>query len=237
MSATPGKPLLEVEGLYHEYPAAGGSLPVLCNLDLELYPGHSLALLGRSGSGKSTLLNLLAGIDRPIRGSIRLLGEELSRLDEQGMTRVRRRSIGFVYQFFNLIPSLTLAENIALPLELNRVPESELRARVDYLLEAVGLGGRGDAFPDQISGGEQQRVAIARALAHRPALLLADEPTGNLDATTGRQVLELLLELSREAGHALLLVTHSRMVAESADRQLVLDRGRLVEPGRRGLAW
>lgn len=230
----PSQSLLQVSGLQHGYP---GRPAVLNSLRLELAAGESLAILGRSGSGKSTLLNLLAGIDRPASGSIRLQGSELVGLDETELTLVRRRSIGFVYQFFNLVPGLTLSENIALPLELNGVAEPERGRRVAEMLQAVDLPGRGDAFPEEISGGEQQRVALARALAHRPALLLADEPTGNLDAETGNRVLELLLALGRSDGHGLLLVTHSRAVASRADRRLVLEQGVLREAAEDELAW
>jgi putative ABC transport system ATP-binding protein len=195
-----------------------------------------VALLGRSGSGKSTLLNLLGGIDRPDRGRVVLRGEPISDYDERRRTLFRRRHVGYIYQAFNLIPTLTAQENVALPLELNGADPAAAAAGAAALLQQVGLGERSHAFPDQLSGGEQQRVAIARALVHRPALVLADEPTGNLDARSGRQVLDLLEQLFSEHGHGLLIVTHSLAVAERADRVLTLSEGRL-STSLEQLAW
>lgn len=214
---------------------------VLDGVEMEVASGECVALLGRSGSGKSTLLNLLAGIDRPDAGRVEVLGEDLFALGEPGITRLRRRGIGFVYQFFNLIPTLTATENIRLPLELNGAGSATgQRDAVARMLDRLGLTGRGGAFPDQLSGGEQQRIAIGRALIHSPAVVLADEPTGNLDAETGAQVLDLLTGLAREREQALVLVTHSRSVADAADRRLVLDHGRLCAPPGKALgetAW
>jgi putative ABC transport system ATP-binding protein len=233
---TPATPLLKVRGLTKAYREGARTHTVLEGLDLNIAAGQYVALLGRSGSGKSTLLNLLGGIDRPDAGEVRILGQAFSALPERGRTLFRRRSIGFVYQFFNLIPTLSALENVALPLELNGLPEAETCRRAGDMLGRMGLSERRHAFPDQLSGGEQQRVAIARALVHRPALLLADEPTGNLDAQTGEQVLDLLGELFGEGEHALLVVTHSLAVARRADRVLTLVDGRLAEhPG--SLAW
>jgi putative ABC transport system ATP-binding protein len=195
-----------------------------------------VALLGRSGSGKSTLLNLLAGIDRPDTGDVRIMGRSVTTMGEPELTLLRREHIGFIYQFFNLIPTLTVAENLALPLELNGMRAAQRRARVAELLGKVGLEGREGAFPDQLSGGEQQRVAIARAIIHDPALVLADEPTGNLDAQTGHRVLELLSHLFRDEGHTLILVTHSREVSEIADRVLAVEDGHLTEHTQ-ALSW
>jgi putative ABC transport system ATP-binding protein len=186
-------------------------------------------LLGRSGSGKSTLLNLIAGIDHPTSGNVLVDGTDLTVLDEQARTRFRRRHIGFVFQFFNLIPVLTVEENVVLPLDLNDRADAAGVARARALLDRIGLGSRGDSFPDRLSGGEQQRVAVARALIHDPGLILADEPTGNLDAETAAGVLELLDTLAREAGKTVVMVTHSREVVGVADRIFTIQRGQLVE--------
>ncbi|MEN8167417.1 MAG: ABC transporter ATP-binding protein [Pseudomonadota bacterium] len=210
--------------------------PVIRDANMQILPGECVALLGRSGSGKSTLLNLIAGIDRPDSGEIFIGGEHISRLREPDLTLFRRRRIGFVYQFFNLIPTLNVAENIALPLELNGLLRDEIRLQTARMLDAVDLGERAEAFPDRLSGGEQQRVSIARALVHRPALVLADEPTGNLDQASGEQALELMIALAREEHSSLLLVTHSLAVARRADRILTLQDGQLNEQGTE-LAW
>lgn len=232
----PGAPVLRVRGLTKSYDEGRGGHAVLSNLELEVARGECLALLGRSGSGKSTLLNLLAGIDRPDHGEVRILGEPVSHLREPALTLFRRRHIGFIYQFFNLVPTLTVTENLALPLELNGVGGARKAERIDELLGRVGLAERADAFPDQLSGGEQQRVAIARALVHEPAVVLADEPTGNLDAETGARILALLTELFREQGQTLILVTHSLAVSRIAHRVLSIDGGRLgADAGQ--LSW
>jgi putative ABC transport system ATP-binding protein len=227
---------LEIRQLVRSYREGKRERLVLSGLNLQVEAGECVALLGRSGSGKSTLLNLMAGIDLPDSGDILIQGQNLTRLPEKQRTLFRRRNIGFVYQFFNLITTLTAAENIALPLELNALPEAQIQARVADLLQRVGLADRAAAFPDQLSGGEQQRVAIARALAHRPALILADEPTGNLDAATGRSVLQLLTGLSRGAEQTLILVTHNQEVANSADRVAILEQGVIENTGPRS-AW
>ncbi len=229
------EPLLRVEGVRKCYREGERHREVLIDLDLQLQRGERLALLGRSGSGKSTLLNLLAGIDRADSGRILLDGQDIGALGEPRRTLLRRR-IGFVYQFFNLLPTLTAAENVALPLELEGQAPGAVRRRVAEILEAVGLSGREGAFPDQLSGGEQQRVAIARALVHGPELVLADEPTGNLDAETGAQVLGLLQRLFGERRHSLILVTHSLQVAQIADRILTLENGTL-RSGPERFAW
>ncbi len=192
-------------------------------------PGEVVAILGPSGSGKSTLLNVVSGIDDPDAGEVEIAGTPVGRLRDRERTLFRRRRLGFVFQFFNLVPTLTVRENLLLPLELNGVTGSEARRRADGLLDRVGLGDRGDTYPDRLSGGEQQRVAIARAVVHEPTLLLADEPTGNLDRETGRRVLDLLAEIVRDAGLTLVVVTHSHDVLELADRVLTLRDGRLVE--------
>ncbi len=231
---------VRVCGLSRSYRQGETIYPVISDAQLHISPGECVALLGRSGSGKSTLLNLIAGIDRPDSGEVAIGGRDIGSLKEPALTLFRRRHIGFVYQFFNLIPTLTSAENIALPLELNGHPPDTVSAQTEQMLEAVGLHSRADAYPDQLSGGEQQRVAIARALVHRPSLVLADEPTGNLDQDTGEQVLNLMLSLAREERSSLLLVTHSLAVARRADRILTLRQGQLSEQtGEQGseLTW
>jgi putative ABC transport system ATP-binding protein len=229
-------PILAVTGLGKSYAEGRQQRTVLRDVAFDIARGECVALLGRSGSGKSTLLNLLAGIDRPDTGEVAIMGRSITAMGEPELTLLRRRHIGFIYQFFNLIPTLTVAENLALPLELNGTPARERPGRIAALLGQVGLDGREDAFPDQLSGGEQQRVAIARAVIHEPALVLADEPTGNLDARTGNVVLELLGHLFRDQGRTLILVTHSRRVSEIAGRVLALDAGRLTtETG--ALSW
>ena len=205
----------------------GRTRDVLRALSFEVGEGELVALLGRSGSGKSTLLNLIAGIDRPSSGRIVIDGREVSAMDERARTLFRRDHIGFVFQFFNLISTLTVEENVRLPLELAGASVSGARGEAQRLLEAVQLGDRGAQFPDRLSGGEQQRVAIARALVNQPAVVLADEPTGALDAETGRLVLGLLIELSRRRQTTVILVTHSAEVARAADRVLVLEDGKI----------
>ena len=201
---------------------------VLEGIDLEVAAGERVALVGRSGSGKSTLLNLVAGLDHPSEGSIEVMGHDLVALSEAERTTVRRRHIGFVFQSFNLIPTLTVEENVLLPLDLVGGLDRATRDRAVARLAALGLGDRRDSFPDVLSGGEQQRVAIARALAHGPRLLLADEPTGNLDEATAETVLEMLIAGVRETGVSLLVATHSQRVAALADRVLGVEGGRLV---------
>ncbi len=229
-------PVLSVRDLHKGYAEGDAAHRVLDQVSFAVQPGECVALLGRSGSGKSTLLNLLAGIDRPDQGSVELLGQCLSTLDEPDLTLLRRRHIGFIYQFFNLIQTLSVAENLALPLELNGIKRRDATPRIQAMLARLGLESRSNAFPDQLSGGEQQRVAIGRALIHEPTLVLADEPTGNLDAQTGEQILELLSELFRERRQTLILVTHSQAVARIANRALTLERGRLTD-STQALSW
>jgi putative ABC transport system ATP-binding protein len=202
---------------------------VLQNAHAEFEPGQMTVILGRSGSGKSTLLNLISGIDAADSGQIWVDGQDLTAFSERDRTLFRRARIGFIFQFFNLIPTLTVGENVSLPLELNRVPRKEAREKAEAMLDSVGLRDRWDTFPEKLSGGEQQRVALARALVHDPLLILADEPTGNLDEETGSQVLSLLARLVREQGRTLLMVTHSQEAASHADRVLRLTHGQLVE--------
>jgi putative ABC transport system ATP-binding protein len=219
---------IRLEGLSKGFQEGGRFRSVLQEADATLDRGESVAILGKSGSGKSTLLNLISGIDRADKGEIWVNGESLTALDEHQRTLFRRRNIGFIFQFFNLIPTLTVWENVILPLELAGVANGEIHHHAEPLLEAVGLLDRRNTFPDRLSGGEQQRVAIARALVHDPLLVLADEPTGNLDEDTGRQVMALLDRLTRQAGKNLILVTHSKEAAAYADRVLTLRDGKLL---------
>jgi putative ABC transport system ATP-binding protein len=202
---------------------------VLQNAHAEFEPGQMTVILGKSGSGKSTLLNLISGIDAPDSGQIWVDGRDLTALSERDRTLFRRARIGFIFQFFNLIPTLTVGENVSLPLELNRLPRTEAREKAEALLDSVGLLDRWNTFPEKLSGGEQQRVALARALVHDPLLILADEPTGNLDEETGSKVMSLLTRLAREQDRTLLMVTHSLEAASHADRVLRLTHGQLIE--------
>jgi putative ABC transport system ATP-binding protein len=220
---------IRLENLSKSYQEGLHTRVVLCDVSAALARGESVAILGRSGSGKSTLLNLVSGIDRADSGAIWLDGQNLTALTERERTLFRRRNIGFVFQFLNLIPTLTVWENVVLPLELKGASTEEVQRRTETVLDGVGLLERRDTFPDRLSGGEQQRVAIARALVHDPLLVLADEPTGNLDTDTGRQVMELLDRLTRQAGKNLILVTHSAEAAAYADRVLHLREGRLID--------
>ena len=222
-------PFIALRNLRKHYTEGDQQRVIFADLNLDIGRGEFVALLGQSGSGKSTLLNLLGGIDLPDAGQIRISDQLLTALSEVERTRFRRRHIGFVFQFFNLIPTLTVAENLLLPLELNGLATSDQRERALELLDQVGLGDRRASFPERLSGGEQQRLALARALVHGPWLLLADEPTGNLDAATGERILELLLTLHRQAETTMVMVTHSREVAARADRILMLDNGRIRE--------
>src|ERR671923_61545 len=225
-------PAVELRQVQKSYREGEAERVVLADVSLTIARGEIVVFVGRSGSGKSTLLNLIAGIDRPTAGTVLVDGTDLTALDEQARTRFRRRSIGFVFQFFNLIPMLTVEENLLLPLDLNNRADAKGLARARDLLERVGLAGRGESYPERLSGGEQQRVAIARALIHDPALILADEPTGNLDAETAASVLDLLDTLAREAGRTVVMVTHSREVVGVADRIFAIQRGALVERPR-----
>jgi len=200
---------------------------VLDDVSLAIPRGEFVAVMGRSGTGKSTLLNLISGIDVADSGTIILDDTDLSALGERDRTLKRRHAIGFVFQFFNLIPTLSVAENLMLPLELIGSPADAARERVANMLQRVDLAQRAESFPDRLSGGEQQRVAVARALVHEPDLVLADEPTGNLDAETGRSVLALLCDMSRDAGKTLIIVTHSEEVAARASRVLRIEDGRV----------
>jgi len=219
-------PALAVEGLGKRVRLPGSELTILDGIDFRIAAGERIAVVGASGSGKSTLLALMAGLDTPTAGRVLLDGAPLSSLDEDGRAKVRGEKVGFVFQSFQLLPSLTALENVMLPLELRGDADPETPARA--ILDRVGLGERLGHYPRQLSGGEQQRVALARAFVTRPALLFADEPTGNLDTRTGAAIVDLLFGLNAEAGTTLVLVTHDARLAERCDRQLRLDSGRLV---------
>jgi len=223
---------LLIENLKKGYEEGGKYHAVLHDFSVAFRRGEFVAVLGRSGSGKTTLLNLVSGIDRADGGEITLGGTRLTGLDDQQRTLYRRQNIGFIFQFFNLIPTLTVWENVTLPLELSGQFDAAGKQRALDLLAEVGLADRLHAFPDRISGGEQQRVSIARALVHDPLLVLADEPTGNLDEDTGRAVMDLLDRLTRRAGKNMILVTHSPEAAAYADRVFTLHDGHLVEKVR-----
>ena len=212
-------------GLSKEVQGPGGRLPILHALDLVVKRGEAVAILGASGSGKSTLLGLLAGLDRPSAGEVWLCSQSLTGLDEDGRAALRNGRVGFVFQDFQLLPTLTAMENVLLPLELGDLADAGARARA--AIDRVGLTDRARHYPRQLSGGEQQRVAIARAFAPSPQILFADEPTGNLDQTTGEAVINLLLDLRNAAGAALVLVTHDPRLAERCDRRLVMRGGHL----------
>jgi len=220
--------MVKVENLTRVYRTGSTRQAVFDALTFSVDKGETVALLGASGSGKTTLLNLISGIDSPDKGRVLLDGVDVHALAEPARTLLRRRLIGFVFQFFNLIPTLKVGENVALPLELLGADDSAAQQRAADLLEAVGLGGLEQRYPETLSGGEQQRAAIARALAHQPALLLADEPTGNLDEDTSGRIIELLTGLARQQGTTLLLVTHSTHVARAADRVLRLSHGQVM---------
>ncbi|MFB3816969.1 MAG: ABC transporter ATP-binding protein [Candidatus Methylomirabilales bacterium] len=220
--------MIELRGVSKTVSSGGRPLTILHPLDLVVGAGETLAVVGPSGSGKSTLLGLVAGLDAPTTGRILLGGTDITELDEDGLARLRGQTVGIVFQFFHLLPSLTAFENVLVPLELVGAADAEPRAHA--LLAAVGLGDRQRHYPSQLSGGEQQRVAIARALANNPRLLLADEPTGNLDSINGAHVIELLFEISRTRGTTLLLATHDAGLAARAGARLVLRDGRVVEP-------
>ena len=201
----------------------------LAGVDLKIAKGEMVALVGPSGSGKSTLLNLIGGLDKPTAGEIRLDGELLGALTDDGLTRVRRDKIGFIFQFFNLLPTLSCVENVALPLHLRGWASGKISERALELLDLVGLGNRLEHLPEELSGGERQRVAIARALSIYPPVLLADEPTGNLDSSTGLEILKLIHDVNKRLGATVLIVTHDRGVAESCARQISLRDGLVIE--------
>lgn len=231
MADTPGTPdtrtSLQVENLGKRVPLPSGDLTILDGVGFTIQQGEAVAIVGASGSGKSTLLSLMAGLDVPSTGEVRLDGSALSGLDEDGRARIRGEKVGFVFQSFQLLPSLTALENVMLPLELRGDDDAEGPARA--MLGQVGLAERLGHYPRQLSGGEQQRVALARAFVTRPAVLFADEPTGNLDTRTGQAIIELLFRMNRDSGTTLVLVTHDEALAARCGRQLRLESGRLVQ--------
>jgi putative ABC transport system ATP-binding protein len=224
--------LVEVRGVTKKFRKGDQEIIPLSGADLDIERGDYVSLMGPSGSGKSTLLNLLAGIDRPNAGTIRIAGEEIQNLSRTRLAAWRARHIGYIFQTHNLVPVLSAYENIELPLLLLPMSRAERRQRVDTALEAVGLTDRADHYPRQLSGGQEQRVGIARAIVANPTLVVADEPTGNLDAETSEQILVLLQRLNAELGSTLLMVTHDAHAAAMARRQLQLDHGKLIEVGR-----
>ncbi|WP_426688956.1 ABC transporter ATP-binding protein [Rhodanobacter ginsengiterrae] len=223
------QPLLEARDVSKSVDGPEGRLDILDKVSLQILPGESFAIVGASGSGKTTLLGLLAGLDTPDSGSITLDGHALQTLDEEARADLRRRLVGFVFQSFHLLPALTAEENVMLPLELEG--SSDARSRARAALEAVGLGARRRHYPAQLSGGEQQRVAIARAFVHRPRVLFADEPTGNLDQRTGHHICDLLFALNHDHRTTLVLVTHDASLAARCDRRIELEEGRMLLSG------
>lgn len=220
---------VDIRHLYHAYQESGSQREIFSDLDFSVAQGEFVVLLGRSGSGKSTLLNLISGIDLPVGGTLSVNGIRITELSEHDRTLFRRHNIGFIFQSYNLIPTLTVEENLMLPLELSSRYDRTGREGILLWLQSLGLAERLHSYPDRLSGGEQQRVAIARSLIHDPALILADEPTGNLDLETGRQVLGLLDSLTREKGKTLIMATHSREVVGKADRICTIKDKGLVQ--------
>lgn len=220
--------VLRCNGVVRRFTEGGTVLEVLSGIDFTVHAGESLAIIGASGSGKTTLLQIMGGLDEPSEGSVSVGGQALADTDEASRGELRNKYLGFVYQFHHLLPEFTAAENVAMPLMIRGDRRADALKEASALLERVGLGERLRHKPGELSGGERQRAAVARALVTRPALVLADEPTGNLDAGNGAQVLELMLELKRELGTALVIVTHDLSIARQLDRTLVLEQGRLV---------
>ena len=222
----PAEPLIQLSDVTKRYEDDGQ--PALAEVSLEVAPGEAVAIMGPSGSGKSTLLNLIAGLDRPSSGTVTVAGQRIDRLSETGLARFRRQQIGMIFQFFNLLDDLTVADNVLLPAQLAGMPRRQARARAEELLATLRIEEHKDAYPGRLSGGERQRVAIARALVNRPAVLLADEPTGAVDSATGEEIAELLLDLNA-SGQTLILVTHNpELAATYAQRVVSIEDGRVV---------
>ncbi|MBI4444908.1 MAG: ABC transporter ATP-binding protein [Acidobacteria bacterium] len=217
---------IQLKGLQKHYQTAAGEVSVLSGIDLSIEPGKAWAIMGRSGCGKTTLLNLIGGIDHPSAGTIHYDGQDITRFSERALEEYRLSRVGFVFQLFNLIPSLTALDNVMLPMVLAEIPESKRRARALELLEQMGMAAKADKFPDQLSGGEQQRVAITVALANDPPLILADEPTGNLDSKNAEGVADLLCALARQYGKTVVIVSHDPHIPPKADHTLVMEDGR-----------
>ena len=222
-------PLVAIRGLSKTYRRGGQSIPVLVDINLDIPSGEFVALMGPSGSGKSTLLNLIAGIDKPTSGTVVVAGADIAQLSEGDLARWRAREVGFVFQFYNLMPVLSAFENVELPLLLTSLSRGERRQHVDTALELVGLTDRREHYPNELSGGQQQRVAIARALISDPVMIVADEPTGDLDRTTGEEILSLLDRFNRELGKTIIMVTHDPKAAARARRIVHLEKGRIEE--------
>jgi len=227
--STRNEPIVVIRDLYKEFRRDQIKVPVLMGINLDLDVKDFMALMGPSGSGKSTLLNLIAGLDRPTSGKIEVFGQDLGNTSESSLARWRSEHIGFIFQLYNLIPVLTAYENVELPLTLTRLTKKERREHVEAALEVVGLVDRGDHFPRQLSGGQEQRVAIARAIATDPMLLVADEPTGDLDATSAGEILDLMQRLNEEFDKTIVMVTHDPHAAARASRLLHLEKGVLVD--------
>jgi len=228
--------VIHVSDVVKAYPLGAGEFVAINHVSLDITQGEFVAVVGRSGSGKTTLLNLLAGIDRPTAGTVRVAGADLCALSESGLAAWRGRNVGLVFQFFQLLPTLTVMENVLLPMDFAKtIPVSERRDRAQHLLERVGVGDQADKLPATLSGGQQQRAAIARALANEPPILLADEPTGNLDSATADAVLELFADLNGD-GRTIVVVTHERDIRAIVDREVTLVDGRVVDDERTGVS-
>jgi putative ABC transport system ATP-binding protein len=229
--------MIRIQNVSKVFPLESGDFAALKNNDIHIKKGEFIAIMGPSGSGKSTLLQLIGGLDLPTSGNVTVDGVQLNALNEKQRTLFRRTKVGFVFQNYQLLPMMTAAENIALSLAANKASKAEIKSKVQRLLEDVNLEGKGSQFPSQLSGGQQQRVAIARALAMNPGLILADEPTGNLDQKNGKDILNLLSKLNKEENITVVMVTHDRQAAEAADRIIVIQDGEVAQGGQAGGDW